>query len=124
MTLFQLGALGVLGTVLVVEAVRCARHPSDRRMRLFRAGVWLAAAAAISFPELVQQVATAVGIHRGADLVTYLFILGFLFIAFRLYAGQVHLQRQVTRLVRALALQEARRGPLGSDEPGSDPRAP
>jgi hypothetical protein len=54
--------------------------------------------------------ATAVGIGRGADAVLYLFVFAFLVTAFYFYARQVKLQRQVTELVRHIAIHEARRG--------------
>lgn len=115
MTPFQVGTLALLGGLLAAEAVGFARRRTDYRLRTVRALVWLGAALAIAHPEGVQWLATAVGIHRGADLVAYLFVLAFLVIAFRLYAGQVQLERQVTLLVRALALREARRGPEPPD---------
>jgi hypothetical protein len=58
----------------------------------------------------VQQLATAIGIGRGADVVLYLFVLAFLATAFYFYSRTVQLQRQVTQLVRHIAIQEARRG--------------
>ncbi len=110
MNLFQWFALSALGLILLVEAIGWLRRPGMRRARTFRCLIWIAAAVAIYDPGLPQRAATAVGITRGADLVFYLAVLGFLGVSFYFYAGQVYLQRQVTELVRHIAIREARQG--------------
>jgi hypothetical protein len=72
--------------------------------------VWLAAAVGIAFPQLLTQIALALSIGRGADLVLYLSVLAFLATSFYFYSRCVSLQRQMTQLVRHLAVREARRG--------------
>ena len=69
-----------------------------------------AAAIAIARPDLPQLAASTLGINRGADLVMYLLCLSFLVLSFYFYARYVRLQRQVTEVIRHLAIQEARRG--------------
>jgi hypothetical protein len=117
MNLFQWLALCFLGVMVVWDLAYGLRAPVLRRGRLVRCSVWLAAAVAIARPALVQEVALAIGIGRGADVVLYVFVLAFLATAFYGYSRQVHLQRQVTELVRHLAIQEARRGLDATREP-------
>jgi hypothetical protein len=109
-TVFQWITLPVLGLLLLKDTYALLfRHPSFRRDRLVRVAVWAAAFAAIAVPELTSQVANAIGIQRGADLVLYLFVLAFLGTAFYFYSQNVRLQRQLTDVVRHIAIQEARK---------------
>jgi hypothetical protein len=110
MNLFQWLAISVLGLLLGLELVRFARGPGARLFWALRCLVWLAAALAIARPDLVQSAANAIGIGRGADVVLYVFVLLFPAVSFYLYSRCVRLQRQVTELVRHIAITEARRG--------------
>jgi len=65
-----------------------------------------------------MQIATAVGIQRGTDLLLYVFVLGFLALTFYVYSRYVKLQRELTEVVRHVAVREARRGGPG-DSPHS-----
>jgi hypothetical protein len=110
MNLFQVLALLALGTALGAELVSLARKPVGGRMRWLRAIVWTAAVGAILHPEWSQSLANQIGIGRGADLVLYLFVLAFLGVSFYFYSRYVRLQRQLTDVVRHLAIQNARQG--------------
>lgn len=118
MTPFQWLAITILGGLLLWELARLARGVSGRLFWLVRCLVWLAAAAAIARPDWVQGFASAIGIGRGADVVLYLSVLALPAVAFYFYARTVRLQRQVTELVRHLALAEARRGRGGPGAAG------
>lgn len=85
-------------------------QPTFRRDRLIRFVVWLVAAAAVFNPALASEVAGAVGIGRGTDLVLYLFVVAFLAAAFYFYSRSVKTERQLTQVVRHLAVMEAKRG--------------
>lgn len=62
------------------------------------------AALAVIFPELTNDIAHAVGVGRGADLITYLVEVGLLFVIVHYYAKFVELQAQITQLVREIAI--------------------
>ena len=81
---------------------------------MFRMLIWLAAGVAIADPDLVQRLAGIAGIDRGADLVFYVFVLVFLAVSLYFYARNAQLQRELTEVVRHLAILEARRG---ADDP-------
>ena len=106
MTLFQWISLSVLGLLLVRELARVRNGPISLRFRLFRCLVWLGAAVTIADPMLVQRLAMAVGIGRGADVVLYLFVLTSIGTSFCFYSRYVRLQRQITELVRYLAIRD------------------
>jgi hypothetical protein len=110
LTPFQSLSLSLLAVLFVAETVGFWRDKAPRGVRFVRALVWLAAAVAIAWPSLVQDLANELHIGRGADLVFYLFVLLFLVVSFSFYSRLVRMQRQVTELVRHLAIQEARRG--------------
>jgi hypothetical protein len=109
-TLFQWLTLPVVFGLLIGELIDRRRRTASPGFWIIRCFVWIAAGTAIARPQLVQQVATAIGIHRGTDLVLYLFVLLFLVTSFYFYWQKVTLQRQITQLVRHIAIHEARRG--------------
>jgi small membrane protein len=110
MNLFQWLTLPVLSAVLLADVVGLVRKPKGRNLRLLRAVVWAVTAVAIANPDLPQAVAHRIGIGRGADLVLYVFVLAFLGASFYFYSRYVRLQRQLTDVVRHLAIQNARHG--------------
>jgi hypothetical protein len=110
MTLFQIVSVSILALLFLRELLEFRKDAVVHRVHWMRALVWLVAALAIALPDSVQSVAETVGIHRGADLVFYLFVLTFLGVTFYFYARHVRTQRQITQLVRSLAIREARRG--------------
>lgn len=69
---------------------------------LLGTGAW-----AVLFPEQTDIIANYVGVGRGADLVTYLFEITAMFVLIHYYTKFVELQRQLTELVRELALLRA-----------------
>ena len=110
LNLFQWLTLPVLLLLLVRDGVGLfARRPVFRKDRLIRFVVWAAAFAAIFNPSLASEVAGAIGIGRGTDLVLYLFVLAFLGTAFYFYSQNVRLHRQLTDIVRHIAINEARK---------------
>jgi hypothetical protein len=110
MNLFQWLTLPALSAILAAECFALVRKSGGWKPRLLRCTVWGAAAAAIIDPDLLQTVATRIGIGRGADLVLYLGVLAFVAVSFYFYSRYVRLQRQLTDIVRHLAIQNARRG--------------
>ena len=121
MTAFQWLSLGSLALVLVWELVMRATGRSNWRVALVRCGVWIAAAIAITRPDLLQSLANRIGIRRGADLLIYLLALTFLATTFFLYSRYVRLERQVVQLVRELAILEAKRPQSATDHGPGDP---
>ena len=107
---FQILALAFLAVNLLLDMRRELKGMGHRGLRWLRILVWLAAGLAIWRPDSVTQVAHWVGIGRGADVVLYVFVLAFLATSFYWYSQHVIIQRQLTEIVRHLALKEARQG--------------
>jgi small membrane protein len=58
-------------------------------------------------PELASRIANLFGIGRGADLLLYLFVIAGLFFAVGVSSENKRLQRQITELVRHIAISNA-----------------
>ena len=119
MNWFQIVALTFLASIAFIEiflAVR-ARRLSGFGWRLIV--FLLVAGVAIVRPELVQSVASFLGIGRGADLVQYLTAFVLLFFVYVSYARYVRLSRQVTQLARHIAIAGANAPEIQSEELGS-----
>ncbi len=109
MNLFQWITLPILGVLLLVDLRNLlVRRPVFRKDRVFRCLIWFAAGVAIYEPGITVIVANAIGIHRGADLVLYVFCLAFLAASSFFYSRLVRMERQMTELVRHIAIKEAR----------------
>lgn len=63
---------------------------------------------AVLFPAAVTEVANAVGVGRGTDLVVYVLAVSFVFVSIALYMRLATLQDRNVQLSRRLALLEAR----------------
>ncbi len=69
--------------------------------------LWAGAAVVILFPNSTAVVAHLIGIGRGADLVLYLGAILILYLIFRMFVRLEQMDRNMTKIVRALSLQEA-----------------
>src|SRR5262245_45616081 len=119
MNTFQWVTLTCVGLVLLREVLSFGRGSVSRGLRLFRVGAAVLVGVAIANPRLPQHLATAVGIDRGADLVFYCFVLAFLVVSFYFYSRYVRLQRQLTEVVRHIAIRESTRGGPDRSQLGS-----
>ena len=75
--------------------------------------LWTGAAAVIVFPNSSVIVARLLGIGRGADLVLYTSLIVTFYVLFRVYVRLEQVNREITQIVRTLALRE---GSLGHSE--------
>lgn len=124
MTSFQIGALALLSVVLAITVTLGVRRRVVRRVAFVWSMLWITAAVAIARPELTMTVANVLGIARGADLVFYLAILGMLIGFFVTYVRMRRFEMELTRLVRELALRDAKESgmPLKSHPDSPDPK--
>lgn len=61
----------------------------------------------VVFPDITNRLATSLGVGRGADLVFYLFIVGFCYLVLMIYVKMKKLERQLAELARKQALMDA-----------------
>jgi hypothetical protein len=103
-------ALLILSVVLLlVYLLRSRRSPQSRAWVKVGFVVFVIAAIyAIVRPDDTTVVAHWLGIGRGADLLTYAFIIAFLFVTISAYMRFKDLELRYARLARAVALEGAR----------------
>ncbi len=106
MTTFQAVGLPLIGLLAVITLVAVVRHVINLRAGMGWLLLWIAAAVAIAKPSITAVIAHALGIGRGADLVLYCSILGMLIAFFLVYTRFKRLDREITRLVRHLAIRD------------------
>lgn len=101
---FLIAALAVAAFVLV-------RGRRTALSLLVRRGLALSAIAvgvvAVLVPDVLTEVAQAVGVGRGADLLLYLLCITFLFVSIGLYVRLTEMHDRYVELARRLALHEA-----------------
>lgn len=99
--IIRLCLLAALGAIGYWGFIRRSRLPLHIFLVLVILGV---AALAVLFPSWTTVVAHWVGVGRGTDLVGYLVDVSLIFIALHYYTKFVDLQRQMTGVVRELAI--------------------
>ena len=118
MNLFQWLTVPPLGALALFDLYRAfVRQPRFRIDLLLRAVVWATGAVAIFDPLLTVRIANVIGIERGTDLIVYLFALAFLGTSFFFYSRLIRMQRQITELIRHIAISEAEQRPPEADTP-------
>ena len=68
--------------------------------------LWLAVGVVFWQPELASRLADWLGIGRGADVIIYGAIIGLVYINFRIYVKLDRQDRQLTKIVRQIAIDE------------------
>jgi len=66
--------------------------------------LWLLGAALVINPESANRIADILGVGRGADVVVYVGLIFVFFLLFKLYNRTITIERDITRIVRSLAL--------------------
>lgn len=67
---------------------------------------WIVVGFVAILPQTADKVAHVVGVGRGADVVIYASLLALFYLIFRVYVKIEQVEREVTGLVRKLALDE------------------
>ncbi|MEZ6143252.1 MAG: DUF2304 domain-containing protein [Zavarzinella sp.] len=112
MNLFQWIALPTLSLLFIWDCVALIRSaPRLRLDRVIRCLIWFLAAVAVRSPDITVRLANSVGISRGTDLVLYLFVFASIGTAFHFYGRIVKLERQITDLIRHIAINNAENQP-------------
>ncbi len=70
---------------------------------------WLLVIISTAFPEIVSNIAKIFGVGRGVDLVIYFSIVVLSYLIFRLYAYQSRMERNITKIIRTIAIKNENR---------------
>ncbi len=104
---FQILALGVVALLFLLSAVLFVKGWATRRDAILWMLLWIAAGVAIVWPGVTKIVANALGIGRGADLLLYCTFVAMMVGFLMVYARLRRLRRELTLLVRHLAITNA-----------------
>lgn len=107
MNLFQILALVVVGVLFLVSVTAVLRGSVARRDGILWTLVWLAAGVTIVRPGITRVVAKALGIGRGADLLLYCSVVVMMIGFLMTYSRLRRVQRELTLVVRHIAMREA-----------------
>ncbi len=105
MNVFQMLGLGLLGLLAVVTIAAGVRGEVRKRIVAFWLVVWAGGGVVLVWPRSTALVAHALGIGRGADLLLYTSVLMTLTGFFYVYTRFRRLDRQLTMLVRRMAIE-------------------
>jgi hypothetical protein len=97
----------VLFALIVIVPTKGTRHLAVRRLSML--GVLGLGVLTVAFPDITTEIADRVGVGRGTDLVLYVFVVVFVGNSIFNAAKFRHHERDITRLARALAIQDAPR---------------
>ena len=67
---------------------------------------WLVVCGVVLSPQITDTLARFVGVGRGADFMIYISIVALFYLAFRLFVKMEDNERETTRLVRKLGIEE------------------
>jgi hypothetical protein len=104
-TLLVAGLL--VAAVYTVRGRRTALHTLVRRA--FVIGFFASGVIVVLFPSLLTEVANAVGVGRGTDLLLYLLCIAYTFTTIAFYRRFRELEDRYVELARGIALQPHRR---------------
>ena len=111
---FQTVMSAVIAAALGGLLWRMLRGRVRRREGLLYGTILLAAGVAILWPGSTSRVAHALGIGRGADLVLYLAVIAMLIGFWMIYLRVRQIRREITLLVRHVAISTAEENPAES----------
>jgi hypothetical protein len=125
MNLFQILALVVVVGLLVLTLVAAVRGWFTRRETILLSALWLAAGVAIVWPGVTKAIANLLGIGRGADLLLYCSVVVMMVGFVMIYARLRRIRRELTLLVRHMAIRDATiKSPLSTPDDSSATTAP
>ncbi len=106
-TLFQIILVAGAAFLLIATIVAVIKGWATRREGLLWAVVCVAAGVTVSNPGIIGKLAKGLGIGRGADLLLYIAVVVMLIGFLMVYTRLRQIRREMTLLVRELAIRDA-----------------
>jgi len=102
----QIAALivAVIHLARIISLWRGSKIPT--KAAIFWFFVWFAVLIIVFFTPAIDALSKPIGVGRGIDLVVYIAILGLFYVVFQLYMKIDKLEREITKLVREIALKK------------------
>lgn len=104
MSIFQLLLIGGFIMIAFIYLFMLRFHIIDKLVVVI---IFFTGIVFILFPDFSTRIANLIGVGRGADLILYLFVIGFLFVFLIFYSKIKSLEKKITKLVRKHAIDEA-----------------
>ena len=101
--------IGILVAALGLTWRRERQGALSRLGAMLWSALWVAAAVVVLLPDVATSFAAAVGVGRGVDAVLYLAVLFLFYLVFRVFLRLDKIDRDITKLVRKIGLEEADR---------------
>ena len=102
----QIFLLLLVGTAMGTVILRYRQSKISSLAFVLWFAVWTTGAVTILFPNITLTPARWLGLGRGTDLILYVSIIFILFLIFRIHVRLEQINREITKVVRTLALRE------------------
>ncbi len=101
-------AIIIIVVVLIISRIFLQFKSKKINLRelVFWTVLWLLLVVVVLLPQTVNLLADYMGVGRGVDVVIYLSIIVLFYIIFRIFARLEKLERDITKIVRHLALKD------------------
>ena len=109
MSNFQIAGLVMVAALTLLTAGAWMKGWISRKDGILWSAIFIIAGLAMAMPDMTTRVAKLVGIGRGADLMLYCSIIVMMIGFFMVYVRLRRLRRDMTLLVRRLAIYEGMR---------------
>ncbi|HBH46391.1 MAG: hypothetical protein A2445_04825 [Candidatus Jacksonbacteria bacterium RIFOXYC2_FULL_44_29] len=106
MSPIQIILIGIIAVIIVKILQKYKSSAISIREFFLWVAFWLIVAVLVIFPNATQTVANWVGITRGVDLIVYLSVIVLYFSLFYILVRLERLERDITKIVRKMALKE------------------
>ena len=107
MSIFQIIVLILIVFVAGKAVARFYRREISLALLIVWLALWLAMAAIVIFPGIVNYLANLAGVGRGVDLVIYFSIFILFYALFMLNLRLAKIEKNITKIVRKIAVGEA-----------------
>lgn len=109
LTTIQIFLLIFIAFFLSRVFLRSREKVISAKTSLFWTIVWIIALIGILLPATTSKIATLVGVGRGVDVIIYLALSLLFYLVFRLYVMIEDIRREITSLVREIALSNIKK---------------
>lgn len=107
LTAIQIILLGLILFFISRVVLRAREKVIPAKTAVFWSIIWLFALIGVLLPRTTTQIAEVFGVGRGVDIIVYISIALLFYLVFRVYVMIEDLRRDITSLVRQIALQNA-----------------
>lgn len=105
LTVIQIVLLAFIMFAISRLFLRAREKVISTRIFIFWVFIWASALVGILLPATTTKIASFFGVGRGVDVIVYISLALLFYLVFRIYVMIEDLRREITNLVRQIALQ-------------------